>query len=117
MHAIAAGGNFVRVIAPEQRVVHSFIHLCMHPDWIDLHLSIDVNAVNMCGVNGGNWHGTAKHSVDAIDDNGTWVLTFKDPHSVLKAEEAVFTQIPFTDVYLFKGYNGTCNTLLIPKVE
>ena len=55
MHAIAAGEKFERVIAPEQRVKHAFIHLCMHPEWIDLHLTIDINDRSMCSVNGGDW--------------------------------------------------------------
>ena len=117
MHAIAAGENFERVIAPEQRVKHAFIHLCMHPEWIDLHLTIDINDRSMCSVNGGNWHDKAVHTVDAIDDNGQWVLTFQDPHSVLKADAAVFTQVPWTNVYLCKGYDSQCNTLLIPFIE
>ena len=117
MHAIVAGENVERVIAPEQRVVQSFIHMCMHPAWIDLHLTIDINAKSMCSVNGGNWHGKAVFSRDAVDDNGTWVLTFKDPHSVLKADAAVFTQVPWTNVDLCKGYDSQCNTLLIPFME
>ena len=117
MHAIVADEHFERVIAPEQRVMHSFIHMCMHPSWIDLHLTIDINAKSMCSVNGGNWHGKAVHSIDAVDDNGTWVLTFQDPHSVLKADAAVFTQVPWTNVYLCKGYDSQCNTLLIPFIE
>ena len=117
MSGIAAGESVERVISHEQFVKHACVHMCMHPEWIDLHLTIDINAKSMCSVNGGNWHGKVVHIIDAVDDNGTWVLTFQDPHSVLKADAAIFEQVPFTDGYLCKGADPQCNTLLIPKVE
>ena len=117
MSGIAAGEHFERILSPEQRVKYAFVHLCMHPGWIDFHLHIDINEMNMCSVNRGNWHGKAVFTVDALDDNGQWMLTFQDPHSVLKADGAIFTQIKGTNVYLCKGTSPGSNTLLIPKVE
>ena len=117
MAGIAAGENFERILTPLQKVKYSFVHLCTHPGWIDFHLHIDINELGMISVNRTNWHGKAVFTVDPFDDIGEWTLTFQDPNSVLKADGAIFTQVPYTNVYLCKGTIEGVNTLLIPKVE
>lgn len=96
MAGIAAGENVERILTLGQTAKYSFVHLCTHPGWIDFHLHIDINELNMCSVNRNNWHGKAVFTVDAVDDNGQWTLTFQDPHNVLKADGAIFTQISDT---------------------
>jgi len=117
MAGIAAGENFERILTRGQKVKYSFVHLCTHPGWIDFHLHIDINELGMISVNRTNWHGKAVFTVDPFDDIGEWTLTFQDPNSVLKADGAIFTQVPDTNVYLCKGTIAGVNTLLIPKVE
>ena len=117
MAGIAEGENFERILTLGQTVKYSFVHLCTHPGWIDFHLHIDINELNMISVNRTNWHGKAVFTVDAFDDIGQWKLTFQDPNSVLKADGAIFTQVPYTNVYLCKGTIEGDNTLLLPKVE
>ena len=117
MAGIAAGENFERILTPMQKVKHSFVHLCTHPGWIDFHLHIDINELGMISINRTYWHGKAVFTVDAFDDMGQWTLTFQDPNSVMKADGAIFTQVPQTNVYLCKGTIEGVNTLLIPKVE
>ena len=41
--------------------------MSLHPDWIDFPLDIDINDALMCSVNGGDWHGKAIYTVDAVD--------------------------------------------------
>ena len=117
MAGIAAGENVERILPPGQKVKYSFVHLCTHPGWIDFHLHIDINELGMISSNRTNWHGKAVFTVDAYDDIGQWTLTFQDPNSVMKADKAIFTQVPDTNVYLCKGTIEGVNTLLIPKVE
>ena len=117
MAGIAPGEHFERVLTLGQTVKYSFVHLCTHPGWIDFHLHLDINELGMISVNRTNWHGKAVFTVDPIDDNGQWTLTFQDPNSVMKADKAIFTQVPDTNVFLCKGTIEAVNTLLIPKVE
>lgn len=117
MAGIAPGENFERILTRGQTVKYSFVHLCTHPGWIDFHLHLDINELGMISVNRTNWHGKAVFTVDAVDDSGQWTLTFQDPHSVMKADKAIFTQVPDTNVFLCKGTIEGVNTLLIPKVE
>ena len=117
MAGIAPGENFERILTLGQTVKYSFVHLCTHPDWIDFHLHLDINELGMISVNRTNWHGKAVFTVDALDDTGQWTLTFQDPLSLTRAEKALFTQVPDTNVFLCKGTIEGVNTLLIPKVE
>ena len=117
MAGIAPGENFERILTLGQTVKYSFVHLCTHPDWIDFHLHLDINELGMISVNRTNWHGKAVFTVDALDDTGQWTLTFQDPLSLTRADKALFTQVPDTNVFLCKGTVAGVNTLLIPKVE
>ena len=117
MAGIAPGENFERILTLGQTVKYSFVHLCTHPDWIDFHLHLDINELGMISVNRTNWHGKAVFTVDALDDTGQWTLTFQDPLSLMRADKAMFTQVPDTNVFLCKGTVAGVNTLLIPKVE
>ena len=104
----------MRVYDPISTVKHQFIHLCLHPKWIEKPMHIDVDNLLMVSVDVGNWHGGALYRY-TDEEGGKWTLTFNYKGDVDRCKESTFTEVNHTNTYLGLNENPGYNALLIAK--
>ena len=81
-------------------------------------MDIDVNLDRKVRVNGGPWHGSAKHG-EYADGEMAWDLVFHYKADESRIEKKRFHHVPQTESYLYvaPGSESVYNAMLIPKVE
>ena len=93
-----------------------FVYLSLHPKWIALRPTLDVNTPLQISYEGSSWHGSVVYTCG--EQGGQWEMTFN-----FKADEAmlktlVFKQLEGTTSFLhIDEENRGYNSMLIPSFD
>ena len=102
-----------RVLEPDQRVKHEFVHLSLDAKWLEKPMKVDVNTSLMVSVDEGKWHGKAVYTED--EEGGKWTLVYNWKADMDNLKTVVFKQVQRTNTYLAVNKNPAYNCLLIEQ--
>ena len=104
------------VVDGVNEIKHQFLHLSVHPPWIDFRPIIAVNKLLQISYDGSSWHGSAIYRL--TDDGEVWEMTFNWAADMNKMKTVLFEQVKNTDTFLhLNKENKDYNALLIPYFD